>query len=217
MSMGCCGHEIANTTELPSLLQDLPDDVLAIRRVAFSALRHEERLDPEQLALRTGLDDHAVTGALRWLDDAGLVERDVQGHVAGIAGLTLEPTTHRLVLDGQGLYTWCAIDAVGIPAALSLDAQVTTSCAHCGATLSVEIDHGEPLLDSPLRGWMPPTDCDNVRADVCPLANLFCSLEHLEQWRAGAGDPLGEPADLARFAELGRSAWGDLAKENEHA
>lgn len=190
--------------------------MLAIRRVAFSALRHEERLDHEQLSLRTGLDGHAVNAALRWLHDAGLVERDTADRVVGIAGLTLEPTKHRLVLDSQGLYTWCAIDAVGIPAALSLDAQVTTSCAHRGATLSVRIDHGEPPADSLVRGWIPPTECDNVRADVCPLANLFCSLEHLADWRAGAGDPSGEPADLARFAELGRQAWGDLAKENEH-
>jgi alkylmercury lyase len=199
------------------LFRDLPEDVLAIRRVAFSALRREERLDPEQLALRTGLDDHAVNAALRWLHDAGLVERDRKGRLVGIAGLTLEPTRHRLVLDGQSLHTWCAIDAVGIPAALSLDAHVTTTCALCDSSLAVDIDHGEPPSDSVLRGWIPPTDCKDVRADLCPLANLFCSLAHLEQWLDGAGDPSGEAADLARFAELGRQAWGDLAaKGNEH-
>lgn len=135
-----------------------------------SALRNEERLDPKQLALRAGLD--------------------------GIAGLTLAPTRHQLILDGQGLYTWCAIDAVGIPAALSLDAHVTTSCAHCGAALSVDIDHSEPPADSSLRGWIPSTDCMNTHAELYPpLANLFCWLEHLEEWRA---------------------AWGDLVKESEH-
>ena len=189
----------------------------SVCRAAFSALRREERLDPEQLALRTGLDDHAVNAALRWLHDAGLVERDRKGRVVGIAGLTLEPTRHRLVLDGQSLHTWCAIDAVGIPAALSLDAHVTTSCAHCGAQLTVDIDRGEPPSQSSFRGWLPPTDCKDVRADLCPLANLFCSLAHLEQWLDGAGDPSGEAADLARFAELGRQAWGDLApRENQH-
>jgi alkylmercury lyase len=216
VTVGCCEDESANTTELPSLLRDLPDDVRVIRRVAFSALRHAESLSPEELPRRTGLDDHAVNAALRWLDDAGLVERDAEGRVVGIAGLTLERTRHRLVLDGQGLYTWCAIDAIGIPAALSLDAQVTTSCAHCGASLFVPIDHGGPPADSALRGWVPPTECDNVRADICPLANLFCSREHLENWRAGAGNPQGHVADLDRFAELGRQAWGDLAEENEH-
>ena len=214
--MGCCGDASEEETERSVLFRDLPDDVLAIRRVAFSALRHHERLDPDELSQRTGRDEQAVRAALRWLDDAGLVERDTDDRVVGIAGLTLEPTKHRLALDGKELHTWCAIDAVGIPAALSLDAHVTTSCSHCGAQLTVDIDHGEPPLDSPLRGWIPPTDCKNVRADLCPFANLFCSQQHLNEWRAAAGDPLGEAADLARFAELGRQAWGDLAKKNEH-
>lgn len=215
--MASCGDTSDEEAKVPVLFCDLPEDVLAIRRVAFSALRREERLDPEQLALRARLDDHAVNAALWWLHDAGLVERDRKGRVVGIAGLTLEPTRHRLVLDGQSLYTWCAIDAVGIPAALSLDAHVTTSCAHCGAQLTVDIDRGEPPSRSSFRGWLPPTDCKNVRADLCPLANLFCSLEHLEQWRDGAADPSGEAADLVRFAELGRQAWGDLApRENRH-
>ncbi|MHB1509320.1 MAG: organomercurial lyase [Acidimicrobiales bacterium] len=201
---------------MPVLFRDLPEDMLAVGRVAFSALQREERLGPEQLALRTGLDADAIDLALRWLHDAGLVERDADDRTVGFAGLTLEPTNHLLVLDGQSLHTWCAIDVVGIPAALSLDAHVTTSCAHCGAQLTVDIDRGEPPSQSSFRGWLPPTDCKNVRAELCPLANLFCSLEHLEQWLDGAGDPSGEAADLARFAELGRQAWGDLApRENQ--
>jgi hypothetical protein len=214
--MGCCGDAPEDQTERPGLFRDLPDDGLAIRRVAFSALRCDERLNPEQLSRRTGLDDYAVQSALRWLDDAGLVERDTDARVVGIAGLTLEPTKHRLVLDGQHLHTWCTIDAVGIPAALSLDAHVTTTCAHCGAAIEVGIDHGEPPSDSPLRGWIPPTDGTNARADICPLANLFCSEEHLNQWRAAAANPPGHVTDLSGFAELGRQAWGDLAKENAH-
>ena len=126
-------------TDTSALLREPPDDVLAIRRVAFSALRHEERLDHRAVIPSRRARRPRRHAALRWLHDAGLVERDTAGRVVGIAGLTLEPTKHRLVLDGQGLYTWCAIDAVGIPAALSLDAQVTTSCAHRGATLSVRI------------------------------------------------------------------------------
>ncbi len=215
--MAACGDVSEDGIEEPVLFSGLPEPVLAVGRVAFSALQREERLDPEQLALRTGLDADAIDLALRWLHDAGLVERDADDRIVGFAGLTLEPTNHLLVLDGQCLHAWCAIDAVGIPAALSLDAHVTTPCAHCGSSLAVDIDHGEPPLDSFLRGWIPPTDCDNVRAEVCPLANLFCSQEHLNRWRAVAGNPHGQVADLARFAELGRRAWGDLAtKGNEH-
>src|SRR5450759_5916822 len=71
--MGCCGDASEEETELLVLFRDLPDDVLAIRRVAFPALRRHERLDPDELSQRTGRDEQAVRAALRWLDDAGLV------------------------------------------------------------------------------------------------------------------------------------------------
>lgn len=199
-----------------ALFRGLPDDVLVVRHVAFFALLLSERLNSEQLSLRTGLDPAVVEVALRWLDDAGLVEQDADDDVIGIAGLTLESTKHQLDFDGQFLHTWCAIDAVGIPAALSLDAHITTACEYCGASLAVDIHHGEPPSNSPLRGWIPPTACDNVRVEVCPFANLFCSEDHLNEWLVSAGNPQGQPADLARYAQLGRQEWGNLApKENE--
>jgi DNA-binding transcriptional ArsR family regulator len=216
MNVERCGDISERETRMPVLFRDLPDDVLVVRRVAFSALRRSERLDPEQLTHRTGLDPAAPELALRWLDDAGLVEKDADDNLVDIAGLTLESTKHQLDFDRQFLHTWCAVDAVGIPAALSLDAHVTTACEYCGASLALDIHHGEPPFSSPLRGWIPPTECDNARAEVCPLANLFCSEEHLNEWRVSAGNPKGQPADLARFAALGRQEWGDLAlKENE--
>lgn len=213
--MGCCGHTAEEEVERSTLFRELPDNVIVLRRVAFSALRHHERIGSNELARRSGLDLSAVRTALGWLEDAGLVEQDAHGRVIGIAGLTVEPTRHRLTLDGASFFTWCAIDAVGIPAALSLGAEVVTACGHCGAVIEVVIDHGDPPSDSPLRGWVPPTTCENVRADLCPVANLFCSPEHLEQWRSGAGNPRGELADLSMFAELGRQAWGDLAEERD--
>ena len=213
--MGCCGATAEEAIVRSTLFRELPDDVIVIRRVAFSALRQYERIDQDELARRSGFDLAAVRAALDWLENAGLVELDAHGRVAGISGLTLQPTRHRLTLDGESLFTWCAIDAVGIPAALSLGAEVVTACGHCGAVIEVVIDHGDPPSDAPLRGWVPPTTCENVRADLCPVANLFCSLDHLEQWRIGAGSPRGQVADLAMFAELGRQAWGDLAKERD--
>lgn len=98
-----------------------------------SALRNEERLDPKQLALRV----RDLTGSpdSRW-----------------------HRTRHRLILDGQGLYTWCAIDAVGIPAALSLDAQVRhparTAVLHSRWT-SIALNRPRTLRFA--AGYHPPT------------------------------------------------------------
>jgi alkylmercury lyase len=54
----------------------------------------------------------------------------------------LTETPHRLVLSGQPLYAFCAVDAVGIPAALELDARVESRCHGCGMPLLLTLTRG---------------------------------------------------------------------------
>jgi alkylmercury lyase len=216
--MGCCGGEPENEVRQTSLLRDLDDEATSVRRAGFLALLQGQRLTLPELALRAGIDISCTGLALDRLAAAGLVERDDAGEVSGVAGLSMTPTKHQILLDGRTLFTWCAIDAVGIPAALRANASVLTSCAHCGARIAFDMDQGLPPHSSPLRGWVPSFDCTNVRTDVCPVANIFCSMEHVEHWRTNAGSSVGEVADLDGFAAIGRTAWGEFAidRETEH-
>jgi alkylmercury lyase len=68
---------------------------------------------------------------LAGLARAGLVEQDPTGAITGAHGLTLAPTRHHLVLAGVDLHTWCALDAIGIPAAVDTDAEIATRCGWC--------------------------------------------------------------------------------------
>ncbi len=108
--------------------------------------------------------------------------------------------------------TWCAVDAIGIPAAPGIDALAITACPACGRSIEVEFRAGRALEDGALRAWLPQRDCcTSVIDELCPEMNLFCSEHHLEEWRRRAGDPPGTVLTLTETEERGRQWWGDLA------
>lgn len=178
-----------------------------IRWIAFDELRHGRPVEPESLAISTGVSHDGVLAELRRLADGGRIEVDDAWSVIGSQGLTLRGTLHRLVLAGVELHTWCALDAIAIPAALELDADVDTVCGLCSQPLHVTVIDGEPRTDGDRPVWLPTGPCDNLRTDFCAHANLFCSVDHLYRWRARAGEPTGDVLDIAATADLGRSWW----------
>ena len=130
--------------------------------------------------------------------------------MVGAHGVTLRSTAHRIRHDGLETSTWCAFDAVGIPAALGVDARTVSSCPACRRQLEVVIAAGVPA-DDPFLVWMPIGPCENVMRDFCPAANLFCSHEHVGDWRRRSGMPDGVALPLVEIAEHGRRAWADVA------
>ena len=88
-----------------------------VREAAFGllvALRRSLRGD--ELAMASGLV--SVTPIVDSLAAAGWIDRDETGLVTGSAGLSLSHGPHSLTMDGATFRTWCAYDALGIPAAL---------------------------------------------------------------------------------------------------
>lgn len=179
----------------------------AVRWAAFDRLRAGRAIAVADLAadVQFGIDE--LGEVLGGLVAAGLLERDTDGIVVGSHGLTLRPTVHHLVLDGVALHTWCALDAVAIPAALGVDAELTTCCGWCDQSLRVTAVAGRPQGGEELRVWVPGMDCENVLEQFCPFANLFCGSDHLEQWRVGAGEPPGHACMVTEIADLGPTWW----------
>lgn len=86
--------------------------------LGFSALWRGERVLASDLA-----EDRSV---IETLLRTGRVEVDDDGVLVGIHGLVTRPTRHRIDLDGGVVHTWCALDAIGIPAALGINASAVT-------------------------------------------------------------------------------------------
>src|SRR6266849_10896819 len=97
-------------------------------RAAFNAILNGEITTVCELAASTGAsaqDVEQLVGRALIVDD--------NGRVVAAHGLSAVPARqHRLTLRGRSFWTWCAIDALGIPAGLGEDAVAETICQLCG-------------------------------------------------------------------------------------
>ena len=179
-------------------------------RAAFNAILNGELATVSELAKSTGASSHDVellVGRALIIDESG---RIVAAH-----GLSAVPARqHRLTLRGRPFWTWCAIDALGIPAGLGEDAVAETTCQLCATRVRVEFKVGKAVAAShpEARVW----DAQRLEGHGttgpphCALMNLFCSAEHLAEWRAAHPGEQGRERDLDGVGELGRAEWGEL-------
>lgn len=128
-----------------------------LRLAAFRLVRAGRVATHARLADVLGLRLEIVRDALAALEHQGLIMRNADG-VVGIYGLSLLTTPHALCLDNQPLYTWCALDAVGIPAGLVADAVVEAACFHCRQDLTIRFQAGQLAAASAadLCIWLTP-------------------------------------------------------------
>ena len=198
---------------IPDLFDDaeLSEPVArAVRRIAvfgFQALWSGRSVMLTELL---GEDGTALTEATQHLRLRGRIELSADGHLIAVHGLSRRPTPHEIEYHDGVINTWCALDAIGIPAALAIDAWARTMCPTCQSPLAVRLSAGDP---QPLPGamlWYPEGACGHLIDDFCSGANLFCSIEHLERW-AGASRGAGSVMTIAEVAEVGREVWADAA------
>jgi hypothetical protein len=183
----------------------------AVRHIAIAGF---QALWSGRLANLTDLvgSDATITEAADHLRTRGRIELSDDGHLIAVHGLVRRPTRHRIEHAGGAVNTWCALDAIGIPAALAINARALTQCPTCEAELAVTLTRGEP---QPLPGamlWYPEVRCAHLVDDFCAGANLFCSLGHLDRWvsvNAGAGTVM----TIDEVAELGREVWAEVSAQ----
>jgi Alkylmercury lyase len=151
----------------------------------FVALWRGERVTATDLCDDPMVIDAQVRSGRLEVDDAGVV--------VGVHGLTARPTRHRIECGDAAVHTLCALDAIGIPAALAIDATAVTSCPRCGIEL---------------RLWLPEGRCDHLVEDFCNNANLYCRNDHLT---ATATKASGRALTVADVIAIGRATWADVA------
>lgn len=189
-------------------------DARRLVKSGFHALLDGATPSSAELARRTGLPEAAVAELLAVMAQGGraIIEN---GRLLGIGGISVVPTPHRLRLGRRHFFTWCAYDAVGIPAAMGRSARVLTPCGQCARELDVRVNRGRVPPRRPERGWFPdPAGIEeNPLRDFCPLANLFCSEDHVQSWRGANGGARseGRVCTLDELAEAGRRGWATVA------
>lgn len=131
----------------------------------------------------TGHLDSRAWNAIEELREQGRLTVTDDKRIAGSLGLTVLPTRHRIdVVEGQR-FTWCALDAVAILAALSRSGSVTTSPPGAHEALTIQYDHGT-VIDAPQESVLliPGEPTGPVVQTWCPLTNLFPDTDSARSW-----------------------------------
>lgn len=184
-----------------------------VRRMAIAGFHALwEGRTPMVGELGGGGDRATLDEAVAHLEAGGRIEIASDGQLLAVHGLTRRPTRHRIEHRGGSVNTWCALDAIGIPAALGIDARAVTTCPTCNRELVVTLVSGRPV---PLAGavlWYPETTgaWEHLVDQFCSGANLFCNLDHLQD-RMGSETASGAIMTVDEVTEIGREAWADVS------
>jgi alkylmercury lyase len=140
------------------------------------------------------------------------VERDASGHILGLA-LSLNPTKHVFEIRGRRLYTWCALDALLLPAVLRETARITSPCAATRVPIRLVVTPEKVEEVVPLEAVvslvLPAADQD-LRASFCDQVNFFASEAAAGTWLeahpGGAVTSISAAYPVAR--EIGARVFG---------
>ena len=135
----------------------------------------------EEIAAAVGRSPEEVRGALDRFPSA---EWDEQGRVVGL-GLTLRLTPHRLELEGQTLFAWCALDALLFPVLLRRPSSIESPCRGTGEPVHVEVTPaGIEAVEPPsaVVSIVAARDLATVRSVGCNNTHFFSSPEAASRW-----------------------------------
>jgi len=133
-------------------------------------------------ALKMPLDDVQV--ALASFTD---IEYDNTGDIVA-CGLSLLPTPHCFKVNGNALYTWCALDALMYPVALCQVAQVESHCPVTGTAVRLTVTPTGVSHLSPAGAVLSMVTpamqvrCCNARNSFCSHVHFISSAQAAESW-----------------------------------
>lgn len=152
------------------------------------------------LAREAGRSEEATRTALAATPET---EYDDEGRIVG-QGLTLRPTRHRFTVDGEELYTWCALDTLIFPVVIGRAAMIESTSPTSGGTVRVTatptgVTAVEPA--SAVVSLVNPEDLSSIRSSFCNQVHYFTSTEDAQPWlTAHPGGEVRPVADAYRLA-----------------
>ncbi len=200
-------HETGD--DVPEVLEtiaslEMANVTVRVRRAAFNMLLESRKpVDVAHIAKVSGLEVGTVVSVLD--ETSGRVERDDEGRVIGIAGLTISQTHHRITIDGAVWWTWCALDAIGILGALSATGVYETTDPETEEAISIGFETGVPQTDAHLF-VVGDFDPATTRQAWCPNVNIFSSHQHAELW-AHVRRLAGQVTTVSKILNAAAALW----------
>ncbi len=159
--------------------------------------------------IRLATEAHRSLEEIQALLQFSEAEVDQQGRFVGF-GLSLRPTPIQFHLGEQTFYTWCALDALSLPAMLGRTAHVVSMCPATGTPIRLtvtptRIEHLEPasaVVSVRLPG--EETNICSVQEDICNDGHFFfVSHDVASTWPSL--HPKAVLLSVEEAAELGRA------------
>ena len=181
----------------------------------FELLPHILRLvargEPVSLTELAASANESQAEVERVLKSQAGTDWDEQGCLLGM-GLTLRPTSHRLILAGKTLYAWCATDTLYVPMMLGEPAVVESMCPATSQRIRVELEPnavvsavpGEAVVSQRHRVEL----LADVRAQTCDHGHFFSSPTAASTW--AAEHPEGEVLSVVDAFERCRVTCEEL-------
>lgn len=138
-------------------------------------------VDTADLAATIGRPSGEIRTALETMADT---EYDSSGRIVG-QGLTQRPTQHRFEVDGEQLYTWCALDTLIFPTLLGAPARIESAYQSTGTPVRVRVDSSGVTGVEPATAVVSlinPENISSVRSSFCNQVHFFASPEAAGLW-----------------------------------
>lgn len=144
-------------------------------------LAQGDPVDTADLAAAAGRPIEEARTALEAMADT---EYDGSGRIIG-QGLTQRATQHRFEVDGEQLYTWCALDTLIFPTLLGASARIESAYRATGTPVRVTVGptgvtHVDPA--GAVVSLVNPDDMSSVRSSFCNQVHFFASPEEAQPW-----------------------------------
>jgi len=139
----------------------------------------------ESLSKALGLSEEVVKSTLKeWYG----VYFDDSGDVIGFWGLALPEMSHRFILNGKTLYTWCAWDSLFIPNLIQRTAHVESTCPVSGKKIYLTVSPKQLKKIEPTGAVMSliTPEAAKIRENVimhfCHYVHFFYSRDLGHEW-----------------------------------
>ncbi len=150
-----------------------------------------------------------------------MCERDPDGNVVGIAGLSQNQHPHRFTVNGIRLSTWCAWDALFLPVMLQQTALVSSPCPSTGETIRLTITpegvtSKQPdstvisiVIPQPTKHGLESVE--EIWMTFCHHIHFFSTSQAAREWFAAQGQEIAILTIEEAF-ELGRLALSEVLR-----
>jgi len=164
-----------------------------------------------QLAALPVPDMNAVLDDLCSRDLVVLAE---DGEISGAYPFSAKSTRHGVFINGNTIAAMCAIDALGSGAMAGKDCQITSRCPLCEETIRIETGKlGLAISDvrpktAIVWAGVNPINGGCAANTQCQTVLMFCSGDHLAQWRHEHGpNAIGVSLSMAQALQAGAAIF----------